>query len=86
MTPYLLYFLIPVVERWQGLEGAKRAALLTICLVLIAASFFIHFRGATSWQVYRWNDQPRDVDKEVTRLWDWSDPPFLRGLLERKLP
>jgi hypothetical protein len=27
-----------------------------------------------------WDETPVDVDDHPERVWDWSDPPFLRGL------
>jgi len=46
-------------------------------------SFTIHFRGAHRRSAWDWNSQPVDVDVDPTRIWDWRDPQFLRGLTRR---
>ncbi len=75
MLPFLCYFLIPVLERIPGRKG------LTVAFaVLAAASFFVHWQGATNWACYAWSMNPVDVNAMPSRLWDWNDPPFLRGL------
>jgi len=47
---------------------------------LIVVSFFIHCRGATSWDTHVWNEEPVGVDDNPTRVWDWRDIQFLRGI------
>ena len=86
MTPYFVYFLIPVVKRSTELQGFKKAVILTFFLLSIAVSFFVHCRGATSWEVYWWNLRPVDVDTNPQRLWDWADLSFLRGVSGERIP
>lgn len=45
----------------------------------LAVSVFMHWQGATCWPCVDWNSSPVDILKSQHRLWDWSDPPFLRG-------
>jgi len=49
-------------------------------VVLIGVSAFIHGRGARKPDGYLWNVTPVNVDQSPSRLWDWRDPQFLRGL------
>ncbi len=87
MIPYLIYFLIPAVH-FLSSSTRRITPLRLLFVLLILVSFFIHFRGATSDAVYAWNNIPTSIDIRQARLWDWSDPPFLRGfsLLENILP
>jgi hypothetical protein len=59
-------------------EMRSRTLLRWTFVLLCAISFFIHYRGATPWEVYRWNVEPSEASAE--RAWDWSDPQILRGL------
>ena len=47
---------------------------------MIAMSFFVHYRGATNQDVYNWNTTPVNIDLAPSRVWDWRDAQFLRGL------
>ncbi len=46
--------------------------------LLLFISIAIHLHGATNARAYEWNAKPVDVDFMPSRLWDWSDPQFLR--------
>ena len=74
MTPIFVLFLIPFLARWDQLSRTTRIAFLTVAL----AGAGIHLRGGWSAAVYRWNAQPVNVDASPNRVWDWSDPQFLR--------
>jgi len=80
MIPYFMYFLIPAIQRMSVLKGMAKFVLVLIFIVLILASFFIHYRGATNWDVYLWNSEPFNVEEKHERVWDWHDIQFLRGL------
>ena len=41
---------------------------------------FMHFEGATRWACVSWDSTPNRLDDHPERIWDWHDPPFLRGL------
>lgn len=45
----------------------------------LAVSIFMHAQGAFCWPCVEWNVKPVDVRQVESRLWDWSDPPFLRN-------
>jgi len=32
-----------------------------------------------------WNNSPVDVDEAPGRVWDWTDPQFLRGVVRKDL-
>jgi len=81
IIPYLIYFLIPVLEKLNLLNASKKTIVVTIFSSLLIVSFLIQFRGATSWEAYEtWNKTPVPIDYKPSRVWDWSDIQFLRGL------
>src|SRR5262249_12971211 len=47
-------------------------------------SFLIHAHGAINTEVDSWNITPVSVDKQPSRVWDWNDLQFLRGLKIRQ--
>jgi hypothetical protein len=59
------------------LAGRRKTAVLA---ALVLFSVFVHSRGAWDADGYRWNVEPVNVDVARERLWDWSDPQFLRGI------
>ncbi len=67
VTPLLIYLLLPVIAR------PNKAF-----LALVLAAFLIHFQGSHRTATQLWNVTPIDVNADTSRLWDWSDPPFLR--------
>jgi hypothetical protein len=82
VVPYLIYFLIPVVARVTRPRRPGDSLLLGVFICLALASVFTHYRGATQQAVLDWNAGREGVLAEVnaTRVWDWRDPQFLRGL------
>jgi len=77
MLPYLAFFLIPVVDR---ATNSTTGPLPLAFGVLLAVSMFTHYRGATDPATFEWNSVPTNVDFQPSRVWDWRDPQFLRGL------
>ncbi len=75
ILPYLMILWSPAVKWVQG--HSMRKAMLVATL---AVAWFIQFRGATSIQVQEWSSTPVSVNNDTSRIWDWKDPPFLRGL------
>ena len=60
---------------------SRGVAVLAVLLLAGAAwSGFVHGRGAISWATQQWNSQPKVayLSNDRERLWDWSDPQFLR--------
>jgi hypothetical protein len=81
IIPYLIYFLIPFLESLKLMSKMKKTILSTAFFSLIVVSFLIQVRGATSWEAFEtWNKTPVSIDEDHSRLWDWSDIQFLRGL------
>ncbi len=81
VTPIFVFFLIPVLMRWrESVKWPPRPSVVAFA-ILLGVSGFIHSRGARTMDVYLWNLSPANVDQNPGRLWDWSDPQFLRGLL-----
>ena len=78
LTPVFVLFLIPYFENWTAISRATRITFLMLALI----GFGLHLRGGWSGEVYRWNTTPNDIDHHPERNWDWSDPPFLRGILK----
>jgi hypothetical protein len=86
VTPYLVYFLIPVAGAFGRPAGLRAAAGLAGAAALAAASVFIHYRGAADQATFEWNNFPLRVDEHPERLWDWGDAQFLRGLAPARQP
>lgn len=94
VTPFLVFLLIPVLAELRTPSTTSEGTLPALVAFLFAVSVFMHYRGANDLATWRWNwpiprvltpemDDTRlveDVDKDPARLWDWRDPPFLRGL------
>jgi hypothetical protein len=80
ITHLLVLFLIPAILRWREQTGVARTALAAGFLMLAAWGVFVHARGATSIAANQWSALPANVDEARQRVWDWSDPQFLRGL------
>ena len=80
LTPIFILFLIPAIQRWQETRGATRRAAAVAFAALAAWGVFTHGHGATSIAANQWSALPVNVDTARWRVWDWSDPQFLRGL------
>jgi hypothetical protein len=73
--PYLMILWSPAVK-WVGSHPVRRIMLVATLLV----AGFIQFRGATSVKAQEWSSTPVSVNSDTRRIWDWRDPPFMRGL------
>jgi hypothetical protein len=81
MAPFFVVFLVPAVDFWRKMPlGGERTALAAAFVAFAAWGVFVHARGATSTAAQQWNSVPVSVDGAKQRVWDWSDPQFLRGL------
>jgi hypothetical protein len=74
VTPIFALFLIPWLARWEKLSGGVRTLFLACALIGLA----MHLRGGWSTAVYDWSLKPASVGEHPERVWDWTDPPFLR--------
>lgn len=80
VLPYFIYFLIPVLEELLRRNNRQKPGLAICFGGLLLISVLIHWRGATNWDVHYWNTIPVNVDDQPSRVWDWGDLQFLRGL------
>lgn len=87
LVPVFAYFLIPVVDqvtRQSFWTNWPRRLLGALFFASIAWSVFVHYRGSTQFLAWHWNGSylkvVDSVDEDPSRIWDWSDPQFLRGL------
>jgi hypothetical protein len=85
VAPFIIWFLLPVLSAVAPgrATGSRRAVsprpILAVLLVALTTwSVLVQARGATAESTAEWNDLPQDIDDSPGRLWDWSDPPFLR--------
>jgi hypothetical protein len=79
VTPIFAFFWIPAIEWWR--EQARRPVWAVAAFCGLAVwSIFVHARGGTSVAANQWSALPRNVDVARWRVWDYSDPQFLRGL------
>jgi hypothetical protein len=79
LTPFCVFFLVPLFMNSRALKWPFRP-LPVLFMLAVVVSVFVHSRGALYADGYMWNVVPNDVDENQSRLWDWGDPPFLRGL------
>lgn len=76
-VPILIFFIIPYFMHPHFFREKKIIFFVFSFLVII--SFLIHSKGALDGKVWvEWNGKPQDVDQHPERMWNWSDPPFLR--------
>jgi len=73
LLPYMMYLWLPVWG-WSAAATGRKAGL----GIVMAAAFFIHFRGATAIAVHHWNSKPISINQDLRRIWNWSDAPFFR--------
>ena len=81
MMPLLFLFLVPAILHWLKMPaGIGRQSLAAAFLAFALWGVFVNLHGATSIAANQWSAFPVSVDDAKWRVWDWSDPPFLRGL------
>ena len=71
-------------EKGIQFKRNKKGCFFSLLLSLVLLSGFIHFRGATSPHTIAWNLYPVNIDKDPSRIWDWNDLQFLRGITPEK--
>jgi hypothetical protein len=80
VIPYFVFLAAPAAIRFRDSWRRRRYAWPALTALLVVFSFWIHLQGATNWPCWEWNSLPQDVTAHRERIWDWTDPPFLRGL------
>lgn len=79
VIPFLVYFLSPVIA-FLAKPSRKAIPIYIAFAAAMLVSLLMQYRGATSEAMYAWNNVPTSIDLDQARLWDWNDPPFLRGI------
>jgi hypothetical protein len=83
IVPFLVVLAAPTFlvlaerARWQGRSWPHRLAVAGIVAVL-GWGLFVNATGALLRDSRCWSVLPISVDVEPARIWDWSDPQFLR--------
>ena len=83
MLPFLMYFLIPVVAALRRPTSVRDWALALAFGICVVISFGMHYVGGARGESWRWNIHPSVAmpsGNSAERMWDWSDPQFLRGI------
>ena len=78
MMPFFAILLVPFFKDFIESANKKHVLLIVGYSILVSWSLFINFKGANCQEVYDWNIDPVNVDEAPYRIWDWSDPQFLR--------
>ena len=81
MVPFLVILSLPALDALA--RPAERGSIVHaargLSIAAAVVSLLIHFQGAYFRSSWCWNNEPTDVDKDQSKLWDWRDPQFLRG-------
>ncbi len=80
MVPYFIYFMVPIMGNIAKSRGIRKIVVITIFCILIMFSLLVHYMGANSRATQNWNVFPVNVDLKSSRVWDWSDLQFLKGI------
>ncbi len=80
IVPLLFWFLIPVASALtrSGVAIRRRSLVTTLFGLSVLWSLYVNMAGALHPGTFVWNIEPNAVDSHPERLWDWTDPPFLR--------
>jgi hypothetical protein len=71
-------FVASVVDQVRAGARPLPVAVLGVVVVLSAWGVFVNTRAGLRQSVQEWNRTPVSVDLDTGRVWDWSDPQFLR--------
>ncbi len=81
MLPFLIYLMIPVFTASPTWSPMRRRTTALVGVLLVGFSAFVHYRGANEWEtLFGWNAQPVPIDLDPSRVWEWRDVQFVRGL------
>ena len=73
----VLPLLVPVASAGMAAIAA-RAVTRRMAIAALAWSICLAATGAFAYPAEQWNMDPKDVDRNHERLWDWRDPQFVR--------
>jgi hypothetical protein len=80
IVPLLVLLAAPAFVALRPPDG-RTAARLTAAVAVVAVlgwGLFVNATGAATRGAVCWNVTPELIDAAPERVWDWSDPPFLR--------
>ncbi|MBM4344287.1 MAG: hypothetical protein FJ100_13035 [Deltaproteobacteria bacterium] len=63
-----------------------QAAFGAVVVAFAAIGAFIHYRGVTDPEPFRWNTWPRPINDDPKRALDWRLPQFMAGMWPQPLP
>lgn len=80
--PYVVFLALPALATvydmsWRNATRHGRVALLAFASIVVW-SVAVNASGALLRSAYCWSATPVPVDSKPSRIWDWSDPQFLR--------
>jgi hypothetical protein len=81
MSDMIPYFILPTIYLISYLSDqpkVKKILGISLMVTLIAVSTIIQYRGVNELSTYQWNRSPVRVDQKPSRVWDFSDPQFMR--------
>lgn len=78
VVPFVIALSLPVLDRLAVMDHRSRAwrRSVAVCTALAGVSVLINFSGAYFRSSTCWNGS---IDQEPSRVWDLTDPQFLRG-------
>ncbi|WP_321470010.1 hypothetical protein [uncultured Paludibaculum sp.] len=79
VLPVFVLLLVPLLATWRTRSIVFRCAIVLSVAVGVGINGWTACNPAPS----QWNATPNSIDRHPERLWDWTDPPFLRGLSHR---
>jgi hypothetical protein len=80
LMPVFVVLALPAVEHLAEHRFNRQRAVAGVVVVALVWSFAVHAQGATLRSAWCWNNEPTDVDAHPSKVWNWSDPQFLRGI------
>ncbi|MFZ2058752.1 MAG: hypothetical protein WAV54_15215 [Acidimicrobiales bacterium] len=81
-APALSFLLKQSSAATRAVSGVSRVAVAAMMLVLLCWGGFVNATGGVLRGGFCWSANPVPVDSRPSRVWDWSDPQFLRPYRE----
>ncbi len=78
IVPLLVYFTAFNFRLPETFRPRTQIAVSAAIAVLALVSLTIHAQGALRYETWQWNLNPRNIDDDPSRAWDWRDPQFAR--------
>jgi len=85
--PIIFFYVAEGVQRLSPCfehRGIRKVAVRFCLPLLLLWSIFVNLQGAAVRSTLCWNASPMFIDNSSDRIWDWSDPQFLRGINDFK--